>query len=753
MSAYQAPFRVNKLWLGACLFISSHSYAELKVSYGVPDGFSAAELDDTANYVATFNGRTLPGFIGYSPEAAALVFDEEKYEANGISRDDIDTLRRVVSQLDYKECSRGCDLDIAGYHVTVDKLRRSIAIRDAGEDTIAPQTGVGIVNNQSLDLRAASDGYRTVNVNGNTWVGLPFQSFGYVSWYASRTETRSYNSSTKGVSSYYLQKNFASTYMRAGKQSSIDYAAGSVSTLLTPSFDQFVTLGSQTHLQADTRAGSLILYATAEGNYEFYRGGRLILKRPAMLGRNEINFADLPGGYYPVDVRLVDRNGNVINRETREINNLNFGASNGNSWHVTAGKEMSEGGYLLEAAMSRNLKLFYMNASAIAGRGGKWAAEVNVTRPMQIAGVDVAPTLGVLSGERSTGAYINISTASEALGSLSVSRYQNTNVSRFYAGQPSTAVSYSRNVRGVTFGYNYQKSNSGESQQAEARWNYRPNGLWGSFALGVQKGGFQPNRSNGYGVYFNMTMMLDRVQGTVNATYAGGKTQLSGDVRKEFIDSFGSTTAGLTGARIGNEYSLNVYGTRAGTRGDASLNLGHSSAGSNVDFNYRGMIAAGRDGIAFGRYSQSGSAMLLKTPALEGLSYGFNVEGSPVGDGGTYAVPLNAYRDVPFARVLSNSEGVDMNIEVPANIVRAHPGQVYSAKARIDINMIYSGFLTDTAGQPVSGKIVETGDTVHPNGLFSIVSKAMLSTITLDSGGQRRTCNLKQPDGNYFRCE
>ncbi|MCA7936094.1 TcfC E-set like domain-containing protein [Burkholderia cepacia] len=753
MFAYQAPFRFNKMWLGACLFISSYSYAELKVSYGVPEGFSAAELDDSASYVATFNGRTLPGFIRYSAEAGMLVFDEAKYEENGISRNDIDTLRHVVSQLDYKQCSNGCDLDISGHHVTVDKLKRSIAIRDASEDYVAPATGVGLVNNQSLDLRAASDGYRTVNANGNTWVGLPFQSFGYMSWYASRTDTRAYSGSSKGVSSYYLQKNFARTYMRAGKQSSIDYAAGSVSTLLSPSFDQFVTVGSQTHLQADSRAGSLILYATAEGNYEFYRDGRLILKRPAMLGRNEINFADLPGGYYSVDVRLVDRNGNLINRETREINNLNFGAGSGNAWHVTAGKEMGEGGYLLEAAMSRNLQQFYLNASVLAGRGGKWAAEVNITRPMRVRGIDIAPTLGVLSGERSTGGYINISTASEALGSLSLSRYQNTSVSRFYAGQPSTAVSYSRNVRGATLGYNYRKSNFGESQQAEVRWNYRPNGLWGTFALGVQKGGFQRHGNGGYGVYFNMTMMLDRMQGTFSATHAGGQTQVSADVRKEFVDSFGSTTAGLTGSRIGNEYSVNVYGTRAGTRGDASLNLGHSSAGSNVDFNYRGMVAANRDGVAFGRYSPNGSAMLLKAPAIDGTTYGFNVEGSPVGTGGTYAVPLNAYRDVPFARVMSSSEQVDMNIEVPANIVRAHPGQAYSAKARIDINMVYSGFLTDAEGRPVSGKIVETGDTVHPNGLFSVVSKTMLSRITIDSNGQRRTCSLKQPNGNYFRCE
>ena len=57
-----------------------------------------------------------------------------------------------------------------------------------------------------------------------------------------------------------------------------------------------------------------MLYATAEGNYEFYRNGRLVWKRPATLGRNEVSYLDLPGGYYPLEIRLVDRNGNVLNR-------------------------------------------------------------------------------------------------------------------------------------------------------------------------------------------------------------------------------------------------------------------------------------------------------------------------------------------------------------------------------------------------------------------------------------------------------
>lgn len=375
-----------------------------------------------------------------------------------------------------------------------------------------------------------------------------------------------------------------------------------------------------------------------------------------------------------------------------------------------------------------------------------------MTRPTRLGSVEINPTLGVMSGERTTGAYANLSLSDDNLGSLMLSRYQNNNVSRFYWGAPSSSFSYSKNVAGTTLAYNYQKYSQGESHQAETRWNYRPNGLWSTFALGIQKGGsFQ--RKNDYGVYFNMTWMLDNSQASFSAARTGGQTQLSGDLRKDYQDNFGTTTTGMTVSRIDRRNDVNLYGSRSGTRGDTSINLGHSDSTSNLDMNYRGMLAANANGVSLGRYSNGGSAMLLKTPDVPGTRYGFNVEGHPVAGNSTYAVPINNYTDVAFAKVLSNSEDMDMNIEIPANIIRAHPGQVYATQAKVDINMIYSGFLVDASGRPVSGRIVETGDIVHPNGLFSIFSKAVLPQITVEQMGRRYSCDLSNVAGSYYSCQ
>nr|WP_233772863.1 TcfC E-set like domain-containing protein [Achromobacter sp. AONIH1] len=739
-------------WACLSVIVPGRAHAQAVVSYGVPEGFSEIELDNTASYVATYDGKTLPGLVNYSQKRAALGFDAELYAANGISVEEINAIRNVVSRIDYKQCVNGCDMQVAGHYVTVDKVRRTLDIRSSRSDYLAPSTSVGLVSSHAIDLRGSSDGYRSANVYGNTWLGLPGRSFGYASWYGGRSRTQGRSTSNQGLSSYYLQKNFSGTYVRAGKQNSIDYASGSVSTVLTPSFDRFVTIGSQDNLRNQRNAGSLVLYATAEGNYEFYRNGRLVWKRPATLGRNEVSYLDLPGGYYPLEIRLVDRNGNVLNSETRDINNLNF-ASGQNSWHVTVGQEMNTGENLVQASVSRNLSQFYLNGSVVRSQRSEWATEVNLTRPSKFGETDITPTVGVLAGERGKGGYANLQVSDPTLGSLWVSRYLNNDVSRFYWGSPSTSVSYSHLVRGVSLGYNYYKQPFGETHQAEVRWNYRPNGLWSTFALGVQKGGYM-SRDGGYAVYFNMTWTLDKTQASFRAAQYGGQTQMSGDYRRDFQDSYGSTSLGTTVTRQDRETSLTAYGSRSGTRGDTSLNLGHNGRSTSADFNYRGMVAASADGLALGRYSGGGSALLLKTPEVSGTDYGFNVEGHPVAGGGTYAVPLGMYDDVSFARVVSGNDGLDMNIEVPANIVRAHPGQVYPAQAKVDINMVYSGLLTGPDGEPVGGRILETGDTAHPNGLFSISAKTVLPKITVQQAGRSYVCDLSDggSDGRY-RCE
>ena len=111
------------------------------------------------------------------------------------------------------------------------------------------------------------------------------------------------------------------------------------------------------------------------------------------------------------------------------------------------------------------------------------------------------------------------------------------------------------------------------------------------------------------------------------------------------------------------------------------------------------------------------------------------------------------YDDVSFARVVSGNDGLDMNIEVPANIARAPgpglsgPGQgrhqhgLQRPADRRTASRWAAGF-SKPATRPIR------------NGLFSISAKTVLPRITVQQAGRSYVCDLSDggSDGRY-RCE
>lgn len=735
------------------MLISPLAEGRVKFNYGIPEGFSADDMDNQARYIVNFHGRMLPDFTRYSAQEKTFAFDEQKYQQAGLNHDEIALLKDVLAELDISQCVGGCDKTIAGQHVTLDKTQRTINIRSLNDDYLVPVTHFGLVHNQNVDIRGSSDHYRAANVNGNAWLGLPGQMFGYLNWYANYNKSNEVSSQHSDISSYYLQKNFQSTYLRVGKQNSLDYASGSVSTVLAPGFGRFVTFGSQGHLRESRSGQSLPIYAAQEGNFEVYRDGRLLLKRPASIGRNELDLNDLPGGYYSVEVRLVDRAGHILRSEMQQISNVNFnGYQEETVWHLTYGNDADNDDPLVEAALSKNLGWFYMNSEAVKGNKGRWASEINVSRPSQFAGVAVNPSVGVIAGEKSTGGYVNLTLSNPLLGEISASHYLKNEVSYYYRSQASTNFYYSHSLGNALISYNYAKYSGSATHQIESRWTFNPGSAFLSLSVGVQKGGFMASEKN-YGVYLNTTLTFAESQASFNSAVADGRTQLSGDVKHDWKDDFGTTSLGVSASHVDGRNSLNTYASREGTRGDLSANLGRYANTTDVDLNYRGMVAMSEEGIALGRYSYSGAALMVETPEIEALDYGFQVEGAHVGGNGLYAVPVASYQNISFARVRTEHPGWDMDVEVPAYVTKAHPGQVYHARAKVSISAQYSGFLRDGKGQPVSGYICEVKDNAYKNGLFSFTSPRPLREITVVRDNMKWRCDMTTARQSIYTCK
>ncbi|WP_343229950.1 TcfC E-set like domain-containing protein [Yersinia kristensenii] len=764
------PMKINMSINQIALFVlllptfNSIHAKNITLEHLVPTGFSAIESHDTMRLLGIFNGKILPTKIFFSEQKQTLSFNHQQYRDNNIDEQSIILLEQVLLQIPYLQCQNGCDYNVSGYNVILDKINQVVTITNNNSRYLMPTTTWGLVHNQSFDLRMTAKNYRAMSARGNGYLGLPLQSYGFVQWFYNTTRSkRNYQFSDqsqyqqmtqRGIDSWYLQKNFQTLYLRTGKQNNLDNSAGSIHTLINPALEQFVTLGSQSYLALDKpSAGNLILYAISDGDYEIYRDNQLIRRIPAQIGRNEIDYSQLPGGYYNIDIRLVDNTGRVVSQESQAISNL--GTQTNDGWFLTMGKvaprNKHHSHHLAQFGRSMKIKNVQTNISLLKDNNHHWAAEANISRPLGFSGFNITPTFSIMSGEKHGGGYLRLEGGNSAIGYFTAARYQTPDVSIYAPNSGSTSASYSRRLGPTQLSYQFNQYKSHHRHRIQSSWDWRRPQFGLNLSLGVQKGGQWHSRNN-YGLFLNTTLSFRQSRANINSAYTQQKLNTSASYQKEFTDSYGSSSLGINGSTNGKNNGIGTFAQRSGSRGDISARAGIDNKIANGGISYRGMLAIGPQGAALGRSSYSGSALLIETPELSGTPYNFHAEGVPISGGGTYAIPIPRYQDRFFVRTHNNSSDLDMNIQLPVNIIRAHPGQVFVSKANITLDILYSGFLKDQKNQPITGVIEETGDTVHPNGLFAINSDVILKNITVQNGAVRYHCNMRQQHEHIYHC-
>lgn len=757
---------VNKVMisiLSLSLFDSACA-EDITIEHLVPAGFSALEEShNTAQLLGILNGKTLPSPLFFSEEKQQLSFDQQKYRNNQIDEPSIELLSQIVPKIPYLQCQHGCDYILSGHRVILDKINHVVTITHINNRYLMPTTTWGLVHNQYIDLRTTAENYRAVSARGEGYLGLPWQSYGFAQWFYNTTRSKNnyqftgssrYKHQTdRGIGSWYLQKNFQALYLRTGKQNNIDNSAGSIHTLINPSLDQFVTLGSQSYLAFDKpSAGSLVLYATVDGDYEIYRDNQLIRRIPAQLGRNEIDYNQLPGGYYNVEIRLVDNTGRLVSQESQTISNISTQTNYG--WFLTMGNgaiRNKNKTHLVQFGRSMELKSVQTNFTLLRDNAHHWAIEGNFSRPLSLAPLNLTPTLGVMSGEKRSGGYLRLSGGNPVLGYFSMARYQAPDVTIYTSTMGSTSASYSRRLGPTQLSYQFNQYKNNQQHRIQSSWNWRQPQFGLNLALGVQKGG-QWNSQNNYGVFLNSTLSLRQSSASINSAYARQQLTTSASYQKNFTDSHGTSSLGINGSTRGKTHSIGSFAHRSGSRGDITARVGIDNKIANGGISYNGMLAISPQKMALGRSSYSGSALLIDTPDLADIPYSFQAENHPIAGGGVYAIPITRYQDRFFVRTHNDRSDLDMHIQLPVNIVRAHPGQVFTSKVNITFDMLYNGFLKDSHGQPVSGVVQETGDAVHPNGLFAINSSVILKNIRVQNGSVSYRCDMRQKHGHTYVC-
>ncbi|MBK4360784.1 alpha-related fimbriae usher protein [Candidatus Hamiltonella defensa] len=742
------------LYIFLLFIFSEHTKSEIKIEYLVTKGFSPFEQEMNMEFLGILNGEILPGKFYFSKASQKLIFDKKQFQENGLNDSTIKILEKVLFQLPYHKCAQGCETLLMGYRVIFDKLNQSLSITHH-QKTVMPETTWGLVHNQSFDISAASNHYRALSAEGQGYFGLPGQSFGYINWFYHQWHRKNHADSHQGFGSWYLQKNFPKTYLRFGQKNNLDASAGSIQTLTNPWLDQFMTFGSQHYLshQIDSE-DSLVLYASSPGHYEIYRDNRLIRQIPAQIGRNSISYNQLPSGYYSADVRLVDNTGREITKEKVTISNIDYQAAKG--WFVTLGKTKKQKS-LVQLSLSQPKFGFQFNGTVLGDDHHQWAAEGNISRSTQMNGMKINTTLGVMGGEKGFGHYARLNVGNSVIGYISLSYYQHPYISVYAPRQQSQYVSYSRHLGDVQITYHWQGSSKQSQHQIQSYWQWNCQKFNMSLAVGVEKSRSNKRSAgqagNHISFFINTVLTLTQSHANIDIGYRDREWMLSAHYQKEIEHAYGKSTFGITGTQLGKRPNFSGYVEHHGTRGNSSLSAGIDDKIYHARFHYDGMFAMNRSGIAFGQRSTSGVALLVKAPSVPDTPYRLKVEGSPIWGGHLYAIPISKYRDALFARAQNENTDMDMDIQLPVRITRAHPGQVFSAEAKVRLSLLYNGFLIDEQKKPISGTIKETGDLVYPNGLFSIHSDVFLKDLQVQSHEFDYLCNLKTHTEHYYQCQ
>lgn len=235
----------------------------------------------------------------------------------------------------------------------------------------------------------------------------------------------------------------------------------------------------------------------------------------------------------------------------------------------------------------------------------------------------------------------------------------------------STSASYSRQLGPVQLSYQFNQFSTSQQHRIQSRWDWRRPQYNLALSLGVQKGG-QWNSQNNYGVFLNTTLSFLKSSASINSAYDQQQLVTSASYQKEFNDNYGNSTLGIDGSASGKTSSIGSFAHRSGSRGDVSARMGIDNKITNGSISYSGMLAVSPQGMALGRSSYSGTALLIETPDLAGTPYSFNAEGHPITGSGIYAIPIPRYQDRFFVQTHTERNDLDMNIQLPVNIARAH---------------------------------------------------------------------------------
>ncbi len=242
-------------------------------------------------------------------------------------------------------CTRGCTDDVTALHYSLESSLLSIATRAADADVARPRHHtLPEHGSRGLILRHQLNAYGS---EGVAWAGrYAVQALGSLGQWTLQADYQADRSGDPAeglrqtVQSAFAQRERGDHFLRVGGfLPDFQGVARQPRVAGRPAFTTLgVMAGSSDILRRDDGVASLYpvsVVANREGSVEVYRDGSLIFSQPLQPGVQSLDTRRLPGGFYEVELRVVEE-GREVSRETASIHKPTHWRDPGRRWQYSA---------------------------------------------------------------------------------------------------------------------------------------------------------------------------------------------------------------------------------------------------------------------------------------------------------------------------------------------------------------------------------------------------------------------------------
>lgn len=681
------------------------------------------------------------------------------------------------------DCSADCPEKLLAIQYSIENSQLSIVTADAetisGEAKyylLPEESGLGLIMRNQLNLVNDGEG----GTSGNYWLDT-IASLGTWSaqsgWQMAKSNGY-YDEMHYSMQHLYAQREYEGHFLRLGyfTPDSNNISLQPITMGGRPDTTIGVMFGSSDTLAiSNDRPSSTPIYVTVNrpGIVEIYRNQQLINSQPVQPGLQTIDTRTLPGGIYPVEVRLVE-DGDVTYRSDETIykpenwtdptNRWRYNLYAGKSTQLISNWEKQDEGKL-NAGVMLNYLLNPRLVSGLSVQQVQGNMQYGTTLDWRIS--DSVSIYNNLSWAQNYGQGVDVQGIyNYGSGSLVLSHNQSWLDTRTrygsYKGETRTSSANLQHRLSQKNSLTSRVSNSSGNSNGtgvDIGWQHNGelfsnNALW-RVSLFDRPGSYSSGNSRNRGIDINLSWSLSSKSGSVNARL-GSRTARDGgrdnnaslgwqqDYDEGFVRNLNTT---LTADRYGMGLDVGAGFQNSLLRGDTYAQKSSYSSGISGGINLESTVAMGRSKLAASgesHYSCAGMIIDVESdvPGVHLRAEELNGGSTPLRPGRNF-IPVEPYKTGHLQFDLEKDDHA-VTIKPQSTSYQLNRGGVEYRKIQVMKTVTVIGRVLDASGEPIrGGQVVNhaSRSVTEHGGFFAVEMNASSPTLAIHHN-DKQLCEL-----------